>query len=120
KSYSNEKVATRLARPVLESRPLADARGSDRSRDRQGAVGQLLVTLCLTFAATALAQPSLRDFELRASAARARGDAAEALSVWEQAAASDPRSARVQDEIGFLLAVLNRREEAVAHFESAL
>jgi len=58
--------------------------------------------------------------EARAAALKARGDAAGALAAWEKAAEIAPRSARVQDEIGFLLAVLNRRQEAVSHFEQAL
>ena len=42
-----------------------------------------------------------------------RGDAAAALAAWQKAAALYPNSARIQDEIGFLLAVLNRRDEAL-------
>ena len=52
--------------------------------------------------------------------ARSRGDASAALAAWQKAAAIDPKSARIQDEIGFLLAVLNRRAEALLYFESAL
>ena len=65
-------------------------------------------------------QETLSQLEARAAALKARGDAAGALAAWEKAAEIAPRSARVQDEIGFLLAVLNRRQEAVSHFEHAL
>ena len=63
---------------------------------------------------------TLPQLESRARDLKARGDAAGALAAWEQASALDPKSARIQDEIGFLLAVLNRRDEALQHFERAI
>ncbi|HEY2016967.1 MAG TPA: hypothetical protein VGH38_25860, partial [Bryobacteraceae bacterium] len=53
----------------------------------------------------AYGQGSLQQLESRAAALKARGDGAGALALWEKAAALDPQSARIQDEIGFLLAV---------------
>ena len=51
---------------------------------------------------------------------KSKGDAAGALIGFQQAAAIDPKSARFEDEIGFLLAVLNRRDEALSHFTRAI
>ncbi len=79
-----------------------------------------LSALALFLAADLFAQPSLHDLESQAAAARARGDAPAALAAWQQAAVLDPKSPRIHDEIGFLLAVLNRRDEAVRSFERAL
>ena len=70
--------------------------------------------------AAAAGQDRLKDLESRAAALKAAGDAAGALAAWQQAAALDPQSAHIEDEIGFLLAVLNRREEAVRHLERAV
>ena len=70
--------------------------------------------------AVAIGQPRLAELEQKAAAAKARGDAAAALHFWEQAETIEPRSARVQDEIGFLLAVMNRRPEALQRFSRAL
>ena len=78
------------------------------------------ILLLAAAALLAAQQPQLRDLESQAAAARARGDASGALAAWQKAAALDPKSARIQDEIGFLLAVLNRRDEASGHFERAL
>src|SRR5437763_9670800 len=58
--------------------------------------------------------------EARALELKARGDAAGALAAWEKAAEANPKSARIQDEIGFLLAVLNKPADAVRHFTRAL
>jgi len=91
--------------------------------DRRGTLWvRLSIILLLALSAPLHAQQpqQLRDLESQASAARSRGDAAAALAAWQQAAALDPNSARIQDEIGFLLAVLNRRDEAYSHFERAL
>jgi tetratricopeptide (TPR) repeat protein len=66
------------------------------------------------------AQETLRQIEARAAALKNGGDAAGALAAFEKAAALDPGSPRLQDEIGFLLAVLNRREEASQRFERSL
>src|SRR5438093_314355 len=51
---------------------------------------------------------------------KAKGDAASALRAFERAASRDPNSAAIQDEIGFLLAALNRRTEAIPHLEKAV
>src|SRR5215471_14174655 len=63
---------------------------------------------------------SLKQIESRALELKAHGDAAGALAVWEQAAVLDPKSARIQDEIGFLQVVLNRRADAKERFERAI
>src|SRR5262249_34965328 len=65
-------------------------------------------------------QETLQQIESRALELKSRGDAAGALAAWQQASALDPKSARIQDEIGFLLVVLNRREEAIRSFERAI
>jgi tetratricopeptide (TPR) repeat protein len=62
----------------------------------------------------------LKAIEARAEALRAKGDAAGALAAWQEAAAANPRSARYEDEIGFLLAVMNRRSDAIAHLERSV
>src|SRR5260370_14941155 len=51
---------------------------------------------------------------------KARGDANAAVRAFEKAAALDPKSAEVEDEIGFLLAATNRQSEAIPHFEKAV
>ena len=66
------------------------------------------------------AQDSLAQLQTRALELKARGDAAGSLAAWEKAAALAPQSAQIQDEIGFLLAVLNRRPEAIEHFKRAI
>src|SRR5260221_12211579 len=50
---------------------------------------------------------------------KAKGDAAAALRAFERAASLDPKSAEVEDEIGFLLAATNRQSEAIPHFNKA-
>ena len=52
----------------------------------------------------ACAQENLREIEARAEERKAHGDAAGALAEWRKAARLDPQSARIEDEIGFLLA----------------
>src|SRR5207247_991304 len=47
---------------------------------------------------------------------KSKGDAAAALALLETV----PSSAEAEDEIGFLLAVLGRRDDAIPHFEKAL
>jgi tetratricopeptide (TPR) repeat protein len=66
-----------------------------------------------------LADPSARELEAQAQRLRAKGDAAGALAAYEKASALEPKSARIQDEIGFLLAVMQRPEEAAEHFQRA-
>lgn len=56
----------------------------------------------------------------QARAMKAKGDAAGALAAFEQAATAEPKAADLRDEIGFLLAVLGRRDEAVSSFRAAL
>ncbi|HVH88692.1 MAG TPA: tetratricopeptide repeat protein, partial [Terriglobales bacterium] len=69
-----------------------------------------------------LAQPPQRLSELRAraEALEKKGDAHGSLALWQKAAALSPNSVDMEDHIGFLLAVLNRRDEAIPHFERAL
>src|SRR5258706_15703190 len=80
----------------------------------------ILLILLLGLVALGHCQKTLPQLESRAAALKARGDAKGALDAWEKAAALDPRSARIEDEIGFLLAVLNRREEANRPFKRAI
>src|SRR5215475_1747840 len=82
-------------------------------------------SLCFIFllaaiALTARGQETLNQIESRAVELKSRGDAAGSLAAWRQAATLDPKSARIQDEIGFLLVVLTQREEAVGAFERAI
>jgi len=51
---------------------------------------------------------------------KAKGDAASALHAFQQALSLDPKSAEIEDEVGFLLAAMNRRTEAITHFEKAI
>src|SRR5205823_6435713 len=92
------------------------------TRFPDGVLNGLIPVLLILAAAPlpACGQETLQQFEARATELKMRGDAAGALAAWEQAAAVYPRSPRVQDEIGFLLAVLQRRTEAVVRFERAL
>src|SRR5258705_12795472 len=48
------------------------------------------------------------------------GDADAALQAFQKAAQLNPKSAFLQDEIGFLLAVLSRHDEAMSHFQRAI
>src|SRR5260370_21206269 len=52
-------------------------------------------------------------------ASKVRGDAAAALRAFEKASSLDPKSAEVEDEIGFLLAATNRQSEAIPHLIKA-
>ena len=74
----------------------------------------------ISLAVPANAQESLPQIEARAAERKAHGDAAGALAAWQKAARLDPKSARIEDEIGFLLAVLQRPDEAIRHFERAI
>src|SRR5437879_4242183 len=60
------------------------------------------------------------DYVKQGQAFKAKGDAAAALRAFERALSLDPKSAQIEDEIGFVLAAVNRREEAIAHFEKAI
>src|SRR5262249_49050491 len=79
-----------------------------------------LLFFLVAIALPAFGQETLQQLQSRAIELKSRGDAAGALAAWQQAAALDPKSARIQDEIGFLLVVLNRREEAMRSFERAI
>ena len=73
----------------------------------------------LILASAGLFAADLSEVESRAAALKAKGDAAGALAAYEEAASLDPKSARFQDEIGFLLAVLKRGDESIEHFKRA-
>ena len=83
-------------------------------------IGCLLIFFSPAIASPRPAQEKVREIESRALSLERSGDARGALSLWEKAATLNPKSASIQDHVGFLLAVLNRREEAVAHFLHAL
>ena len=80
----------------------------------------LLLFLHFPLAALLSAQTSAKQLESRAMAFEKQGKAQEALTAWKKAAALNPNAAVVQDHIGFLLAVLNRREEAIPYFVRAI
>src|SRR5712692_5077441 len=85
--------------------------------------GQVTFLRSLTAAvllASLLTAETLQQWEQRARELKAKGDAAGALAAYEEAAKLAPRSARLQDEAGFLLAVLNRNVEAIAKFQRAI
>src|SRR5579859_6384992 len=69
---------------------------------------------------SANAQQTSAQWQARARELKARGDAAGSLAAWQKAAELDPKSAAIEDEIGFLLAVLNRHAEAAQHLEHAV
>src|SRR5437588_3608665 len=75
----------------------------------------LLLSLIVLGHAETAQQWTLRGRELKA-----KGDAAGALAAYEQAAALAPKSAELQDEIGFLLAVLQRSGESLTRFQKAI
>src|ERR1700722_17394607 len=78
----------------------------------------LCLVVCFQLAVSAAT--SLDELESRATALKAAGDAAGALAAYQEAATIDPKSPRYQDEIGFLLRVLNRGPEANEHFHRAI
>ncbi len=67
-----------------------------------------------------LAAESLQELQARAASLKAKGDAAGALAAYQKAEALAPRSAEIQDEIGFLLAATKRTREAQQRFERAI
>src|ERR1700691_5909682 len=77
-------------------------------------------SLVLCFQLLVSAGTSLEELESRAAALKAAGDATGALAAYQEAATLDPKSPRYQDEIGFLLRVLNRGPEAMEHFHRAI
>src|SRR5437867_4219996 len=76
--------------------------------------------LILLVSTVLAASQSLPDWLRQAAALKARGDAAGALNAYQEAARLGPPSAEIQDEIGFLLAVLKRPGEALEHFREAV
>src|ERR1019366_6964395 len=77
----------------------------------------LFLGACLSIAAAGQPAAQLKQ---QAEALKARGDAAGGLALIGRAAAANPKSAEVEDETGFLLAVLQRSPEAKPHFERAI
>src|SRR5579871_6324469 len=77
---------------------------------------------CLLFliCSLAAAQDNVEAVLTQARDLKAKGDAAGALAAFQQAGTLDPQSAAIQDDIGFLLAVLQRKDEALAKFQHAL
>src|SRR5829696_4140762 len=73
----------------------------------------------LVFALAMLAAQTV-DWGAKGKALKQAGDAAGALEAFRKAEALHPKSASLQDEIGFLLAVLGRQDEAISQFERAI
>src|SRR5437867_2813456 len=73
-----------------------------------------ILSFCAIGVALAYAQTS--SWRARVAELKSRGDAAGALAIVQK----EPASPETEDEIGFLLAVLGRKDEALGHFESAL
>src|ERR1039457_5754176 len=85
----------------------------------------LFLGACLSIAAGGppggqLKQPAGGAKGREGGALKAREGAAGALALLRRASAADPKSAELEDETGFLLAVLNRNPEAKPHFERAI
>jgi len=78
-----------------------------------------LVT-CVFVAISIASGQTLAELEADAASLKAKGDAAGALALFQKASAVAPESARIQDEIGFLLAVLKRPSEAKPYFHRSL
>src|SRR5436853_6691010 len=78
-----------------------------------------LLLLC-AMAALARAQEAVKQAESRGLALEKKGDAQGALAAWRKATKLDPKSALIEEHIGFLLAVLKRHEAAIPHFIKAL
>src|SRR5215217_7618615 len=76
----------------------------------------LVLVFCVT-APTFAADPA--DLKSQAKARKQSGDARGALELFNKLAEVEPASADIEDEIGFLLAVLNQPAEAKAHFQRA-
>jgi len=65
-----------------------------------------LLLLLVSFPALTLSgQTPVKQLESHALAIEKQGNAEGALAAWQQAAAVKPKSALIQDHIGFLLAV---------------
>src|SRR5438552_3280545 len=77
-----------------------------------------LVTSALAVFSVAAGQ-TFDELKTQGEALKRRGDAEGALAFYQRAAAQAPTSAEIQDEIGFLLAVLKRPVEAQPHFRRA-
>jgi superkiller protein 3 len=80
--------------------------------------GRSLVLAALL--AVAVNGQTVEELKRQADTLKARGDAAGALKLMERAASADPKSAAIEDEVGFLLAVLQRNAEAKTHFARAI
>src|SRR5215218_1360702 len=79
--------------------------------------------LLATFAGVLLlfaGEQTLAEWKTQGEALKRRGDAAGALAAYEKAAGLAPKSGEIEGEIGFLLAVLRRPDEAKAHFRRAI
>src|SRR4051812_9527342 len=73
--------------------------------------------LLLTQVSGATTAAELRS---QAQALKKRGDAKGALEAYRRAAALEPASAELEDEIGFLYAVLKQTDDAKQHFRKAV
>src|SRR5262245_17414999 len=80
----------------------------------------LVLLIFLSPALSTLAQETASQLEANAVALEKKGDAQGALALWQKAAALEPNAPLAEDRIGFLLAVLNRHDEAVPHFLRAI
>jgi superkiller protein 3 len=76
--------------------------------------------LLLVFALIAGAAETAGELQKQAMERKSAGDAQGALALYQRAAKLDPRSASIEDEIGFLLAVMKRTSEAKEHFQRAI
>src|SRR4051794_38980496 len=76
-----------------------------------------LLALAGFLAANAESVPILKS---QAAALKAKGDAQGALAKYEAALQLSPKSAELEDEVGFLLAVLSRQAQAKQHLQRAL
>src|SRR5688500_2555543 len=63
---------------------------------------------------------SSNELTREAAARKAQGNPQGALELYQKAAKLSPNSASIQNEIGFLLAVLQKPAEAKDHFQKAI
>src|SRR5437660_2446424 len=102
--------------PSISPGPTSGLRMTARTmRSWPSSVALLLIFFSLTIPALR-AQTTAKQLQSLALALEKHRNAQGALAAWEKAAVLDPKSALIQDHIGFLLAVLNRRDEAIPHF----
>ena len=78
-------------------------------------IGMRLLVCALSICAWLSSAETAEDWVRQGRELKAKGDAASALHAFERAASLDPKSAGIEDEIGFLLALYVRNEGQFEH-----